>query len=763
MARKILSLLLLTAIGVVAGLAGKAYAGGTGPDDFFGDLNQAQQQRSFDDADFFGVMQQELTDFHDVSKHRKPSLQRTRTYPGSYRFYEAPFDVYWDTVSFRSREAQGEGAALVTVMFKDAVFFNPSQRRSGFSLNNFIRTALDHCRQRPVLRNGKGTNADGGFASFDGSPAGKLEGKSDYKRTGAAGNDLDFALPTLPTDERYPWDERVGPGPGGVPGSYGDPNGWSWTDDPPVLVDNIDQTIFRRDKYVVGGYTGLYDFSKDRIDLVKNFLARAAQDSRYERLYSNAFMAPDEGTTYRTVKQILTTKHLPVLTLLPRAKDAVLIYRVVERSDGVGAMMYWRPSDAPNRRIDPSTLNRNIIWAVPTGSGIYQFVDRADLDNRRFRWGNHSTVLIVPNLCRIYQYFSDYLSGGDLNDPGFPPIRNKPFPQDQFPFPGDQRPYPPDYGTQPPVYNDPGMDWSIDFNWRGLTDLWSMPPRNRPPMIPPPDMSLRPPRWDGGPPPYQQDYPPNYGPPNYGPPNYGPSPYYPPQPPPDRFRFRPPVRNPYVNKPIGQGRGAFVKIGFGFDETGFNQFGYDVSGLNHSGFDPWGFDAQGYGSDGFDPWGYDRGGYTRQGYPLTNRARNFIDLVNQYHQNPFAFRMQFDIQENGNIVRIVDGAVMWDQGGARPGVPGQPVVPAPAPVAPPVPGPLKAEVPEWRTAAISGHIKGLAAPYEIQIDRDGRYHILKDNKRTPIPRNINVNADFEMQFQDKTKDYIFIQSTPATK
>ncbi|MBI2943338.1 MAG: hypothetical protein HYY25_03985 [Candidatus Wallbacteria bacterium] len=745
MDRKQHSTLLLLVLGALVCLVSPAWAGGPGEEDLFGDLNQAQQQRpALDDADFLGVMQQEFVDFHDVSKHRKPSRQRIRTYPGSYRFYESHFDVYWDTLSFRSREAQGEGAALVTVMFADVVHFDPNRRRTGFSLNTFIGTALDHCRRNRPVHRGKGIYAEGGFSGYDSGPGARVE--ADFKGGTSSGSEFDFNL-GIGTDDRYAWDERVGPGNGGYPGAYGDSRGWDFVDDPPVLIDDGDFTVFRRDKYVVGGYNGLYDFSRDRTDLVKNFLTRAAQDSRYERLYSNAYMAPDSTTAYRRIKQLLSTKRLPVLTLLPRQRDAVLVYRIVERSDGLGAMMYWRPSDSPNRRVDRETLNRNVIWAVPSGNVGYKFIDRAELENRRFRWGNPVTVLIVPNLCRVYEYFASYLSGGDLNDPGYrpspPPVWDEriPYPQDQFPYP-DQG-YPPRRGK-----GDSGLDWSVDLMFRGLTDLWAKPPRNRPPRLPPPDRYFPPPRWEPMPPPIQDI--PYYPPPNYNPP------------PPDRFRYRPTPKNPYCNKPVGQGRGKFVYIGFGYDETGYNQWGFDTEGLNREGFDPWGFDRQGYGRDGFDPWGYDRGGYDRRGFSLFNRARQFIDLVNQYHTNPFAFRMQFDIKENGSIVRIVDGAVVWNQGGAPVGTPGNPVVPPPV-IAPPVPGPQKAAEPEFKPASIAGKIKGLAAPYEIQLDRNGRYHILKDGKRTAIPRNINVNSDFEMQFQDKSKDYIFIQSTPAPK
>lgn len=732
-------------------LPGALLAGQDGDfEDPFGDLSRTQQQRGgLDDEVFAGVINQDISDFHDVSQHGKPVRRRARSYPGAYRFFDTDFDVFWDTVAFRSRESQGEGAALITLMFKDVVWFDPARRRSGFAVDAFVDIAMRNCStRRPNPRVGKGP-IDGGFTGFSTEVGATFETRDQsYLDRKTTDGSFDFDLGVSVRDDGY---------------GSGDPRGF----ENPLLSDG-DALVFRSDRYVMGGYQGLYDFSRERSDLVKNFLVRAAQDSHYERLYENAFFAPDERTAYAQIKNIIQTRRLPVLALLPRQRDAVLIYRVIERGDGLGAMLYWRPSDPVNQRVSRELGRQNVIWAVPQAGRGITFIDRADLENRRFRFGNHSTMVIVPNLCRIYARFANTLraGGGGFDGPDYRPPRKGDDPYyppdyDQ----GPRRPFPPDYDQGPrrplPPYvpdcfpdqrrnRGGGLDWMVDLVFGGGRNGINIGIGNRPnpPRRPPPFM-LDPPRWEPMPPPiYDGPYPP---------PGYQ-------RPPPDRFRYRPPVKNPYCNKPVGTGRGKFVYIGFGFDERGFNEWGFDVSGLNAQGFDPWGFDKQGYGQDGFDPWGYDRGGYDRRGFPLFNRARAFVDLVNQYHRDPFAFRMQFDIKEDGSIIRIVDGAIVWNQGGAV--TPGPGVLPpgtvAP-PVAPPIPGPQKAEVPEFRTVTITGKIKGLAAPYEIQIDRASRYHILKDGKRTSVPRNINVNADFEMQFQDKTKDFIFIQSTPATK
>ena len=149
-------------------------AGTPDPDDMFGDLTRSQQGPTFDDSAFQQALQQEFQDFYNPQKHDKPVRSRSRTYPGSYRFIESDFDVFWDTVSFRSSEAQGEGAALVTLMFKDVVVFDPSRRAEQFSVNRFVDTALASCGSVRSGSSGKGSTgkgggkADGGFAGFDG-------------------------------------------------------------------------------------------------------------------------------------------------------------------------------------------------------------------------------------------------------------------------------------------------------------------------------------------------------------------------------------------------------------------------------------------------------------------------------------------------------------------------------------------------------------------------------------------------------------------
>ena len=84
--------------------------------------------------------------------------------------------------------------------------------------------------------------------------------------------------------------------------TYGDP----WKIEDPILGNANGDVTFRSSKYVVGGYRGLYDFSKDRTKLVKDFLVRAANESKYERLYENGWFAPDEGSAYRQIKQPVT-------------------------------------------------------------------------------------------------------------------------------------------------------------------------------------------------------------------------------------------------------------------------------------------------------------------------------------------------------------------------------------------------------------------------------------------------------------------------
>ncbi len=723
---------LLLILGMALVMPVVSLAGGSIDDDPFGDLIQTQQATQYDDSVFQQVLQQEVTDFNDVSKHRKPVRDRIRPMPTRYRVIDSDFDVFWDTVSFRSREAQGEGAALVTVMFKDVARFDPRARNRRFSVRAFVGTALEGCGDSGGGRvtKGGGTSVSGGFAGFDTSVGARIE-KDSYKSSSSLDLDLDVSI--FNQGERQPWDERVGPGGGGYPGAYGDPSLRSP----------------RRGRYVVGGYTGLYDFSRGNPKLVRNFLTRAAQDTGYERLFDHRYLARSQSAVYRQVKNLLRSSRMPVLTLMPGQRDAVLIYRIIERTDGLGAMLYWRPSDRVGDRVANEVERMNVIWAVPQSGGDLRFIDRAELKSRKFRFGNRATMLIIPNLCKVYGLFADYLAWQDLGDPGYRPTPGK----------GDN--YPPDYGPLPPYDQGGGDDWGyyppprrvpprrrpprqddgdrwgniFELIWKGTTDQIRTPPFN--PYPPRPIFPLDPPIW---------------------------TPLPPIGPPPDDFQFRPPIPNPYVDKPVGTGRGGFVKIGFFFNEEGYNRYGFDVNGLDRDGFDPWGYNRQGYGRDGFDPWGYDRGGYDRRGFSLFNRARNFLDLVNQYHRNPYAFRMQFDVKEDGTIVRIVDGTVVWDNSGAGGGgtVPGvtQPITP----VSPPPPGVIqKPEVAEWRDTTIKGKITGIAAPWKIQLDRQDRYHILKDNKRTAIPRNIDVNRDFEMKPQDATKDYLYIQNTPPTR
>ncbi|MBI4872810.1 MAG: hypothetical protein HY814_14735, partial [Candidatus Riflebacteria bacterium] len=288
MTRKNLSLALLAALGVFFGMSELALAGSA--DDLFGDdLIQTQQQRAYDDSEFARIMGQEFTDFHDGAKHRQPVLRRLVLPTGPYRFIEAPFDVFWDTVSFRSRESQSEGAALVTLMFKDAVRFVPNARATRFSMNRFIDTALSRCRGGSVVRPSKGV--DDGFTGFDGPTGSQLEGYQDQSLPGKTGKDykdsgssLDFGIDLGIGQERYPWDERVGPGNGGYPGAYGKPGGL----ERPIILDQQDLIVLG-DRYTVGGYQGLYDFSRRNSNLVKYFLTRAASECGYERLYTHAF------------------------------------------------------------------------------------------------------------------------------------------------------------------------------------------------------------------------------------------------------------------------------------------------------------------------------------------------------------------------------------------------------------------------------------------------------------------------------------------
>jgi hypothetical protein len=727
MTRKNLSLLLLAALGVAVWMPVPALAGGTSDDLFGDDLIRTQQGPVFDDAQFAQVMDQELTYNQDVSKHPEPVRRRLVTHPSMYRVFDSYFDVYWDTVSFRSKESQGEGAALVTVMFKDAAYFDYRLRRSVFSFERFLGTALNRCQQgglviQPMYQQQQGLNE--GFTGFDSGGTVQEEqfryDKSVTSSYKAADKNFDIDL--------------------GVDGGKGKSDGFV----SPVVIDG-DDSFLVGDKYRIGGYRGLYDFSKNNTRLVKNFLVRAAQDSRYERIFQNTLRGGNTASVYGKIKSIITAQRLPVLTLLPKQRDAVLIYCVIERSDGTGAMLYWRPSDRPGTRVSRDLNAKNIIWAVPQRNGGYQFYDRAELSERRFRWGAPAEVLIVPNLCSVYRYFAGYVN---YNLDGPSPIPS--------PYPGKTEPYPPSYDNSwPPPYvpdcgfpdsgrrdDGSGFNIALDFLFNGGSSFgFSYGQQQR---YPNPPIQLQPPIWT----PMPTPRPPTGG-------------WYPPN---DPFIYRPTPKNPYCNKPIGTGRGNFVRIGFNYDESGYNQYGFNSAGLNQQGFDPWGYNAQGYGADGFNPWGYDRGGFNRSGYPLSNRSRDLISLINQYHQNTFAFRMQFDIKEDGSIVRIVDGVTVWNNGGSatNPGTVPVPTVPAPIPV---VPGEnlTKDLTPEYQAATIKGKITGIAAPYEVQLDKAGRYHIFKDNVRTAVPRNINVNLDFQMQFQDKSKDYIFIQSTPATR
>lgn len=756
--------------------------------DLFGeDLIRTHKGDVLDDADYRRILVQEQIDFYDQDLHKSPIRRRTRTYSDPVEIFDSYFDIHWDTVSFRSQTTQGEGAALITLMFKDTVRFEEEARRRPFSVSTFMNKARKGCGS-----------------------------------TGPRDVVLDWIKEQQ--DRRYPWDERLPNGDDPLSGPFGTSSGW--------LDDDL-LRITPDDVYVVGGYKGLFDFSQRNRDLVKNVLTRTASRSHYEKLYDLRADLESDASVYRRIKTWIKLRKLPALVLVPGDETAVLVHKVVERSDGLATLFYWDPANPPAETVDPEGSLRHVFFAHRV-DGRLRFSKTARLSNRRYRFGDSIKLVMVDDLCKVYEYLSDYVGRGDLGDPDPLPPRDG---RDEPPYDdgggyrkpprdddGDHRrpPYDDDYGKPPfdddyrqkplpPDYDKPPFD--DDYGKPPFDSGRRLPPYDQGRRLPPYDQGRRFPPYDQGrfdPPIYRDpplrdriyrprrprrndDFPHQLGTildfvfrgftdanrgDRYRPrprpvplPPYRPLPpitYDGPYPPPDyrppprnRFIYRGPPRHRWYNKPIGEGRGKFRFVGYMYDEFGYNVHGYDQDGYDINGFDPWGFDRQGYDSKGFNPWGYDRGGKTSKGFPLSNRSPFFIDLVNQYHRDPLMFRMQFDIKQDGKIVRIVDGQQVW------PIVKGSPL-PQPAPAKPGTgdggadKGKTEQEA-QFRDVTIKGKITGVTQPYKIQRDKQGRYYLFKDEKRHAIPRNISVERDFQVQYNASAKTFVFIQHTPAPK
>lgn len=125
-----------------------------------------------------------------------------------------------------------------------------------------------------------------------------------------------------------------------------------------IAIDRWDR--HSREAYPIHGYWSLQDFSKDNKDFVKNFMDKFAGVNFWGQYQADRDGGISYAQSFQLIEAYIRETRLPVICLFN--DKAVLVYKIVRRSDGDAAMFYWDPSDPVNMRLQNEIDAKRVIY-----------------------------------------------------------------------------------------------------------------------------------------------------------------------------------------------------------------------------------------------------------------------------------------------------------------------------------------------------------------------------------------------------------------